>query len=287
MWGVAAAAALPLSRAVPDADPRAGPAVSRQELPDSKQELGEWTDLAQGANGALSNFQCHFPRLPRHFKVKRDRRSPLCSAFISGKLRSSTTKDGPGCDSSTSPPLRGLRSTSRTLQKGIVTAAQSFTETRPPPNPTRSRHPWAPFGSRGPNSPIPPPSYPSIPSGYIVAFRASCGALNGQDSGVLVTTAQPEGCACFGAGCWWRLPGACLPEKSKRKTIAAANPQWSAPNSEKAASLNPGRLSPSRGDVPSTLERWVRHSRATAFQSSKTTSSSPFTSNFQNVSYCT
>lgn len=39
--------------AVPDADPRAGPAVSRQELPDSKQELGEWTDLAQGANGAL------------------------------------------------------------------------------------------------------------------------------------------------------------------------------------------------------------------------------------------
>lgn len=132
---MAAAAALPLSRAVPDADPRAGPAVSRQELPDSKQELGEWTDLAQGANGALSNFQCHFPRLPRHFKVKRDRRSPLCSAFISGKLRSSTTKDGPGCDSSTSPPLRGLRSTSRTLQKGIVTAAQSFTETRPPPQP--------------------------------------------------------------------------------------------------------------------------------------------------------
>lgn len=147
------------------------------------------------------------------------------------------TKDGLGCDSSTSPPLRGLRSTtSRILQKGVVSLLQSFTET--PPNPTRSRYPRAPFGSRGPNSPIPPPLYPSIPLGYIVAFRAFCGALNAQDSGVLVTTAQPKGCACCGAGWWWGLPGACLPEKSKLlKTIAGANPQLSAPNSEKAASL--------------------------------------------------
>ena len=120
---------------------------------------------------------------------------------------------------------------------GCVTAAQSFTET-PPHNPTRSRYPRAPFGSRRPNSPIPPPSYPSISSGYTVAFRAFCGALNAQDSGVLVTTAQLEGCVCCGAGWWWGLPGACIPEKSKLlKTIAAAKAQCSAPNSAKAASL--------------------------------------------------
>lgn len=79
---------------------------------------------------------------------------------------------------------------------GSVTAAQSFTESPPPPTPTRSRYPRAPFGSRRPNSPIPPSLYPSISSGYTVAFRAFCGALNAQDSGVLVTTAQPEGCVC-------------------------------------------------------------------------------------------
>lgn len=135
-----------------------------------------------------------------------------------------------------SPPRSPVHHFQNPSKGGSVTAAQSFTET--PPNPTRSRYPRAPFGSRGPNSPIPPPSYPSIPLGYIVAFRAFCGALNAQDSGVLATTAQPKGCMCCGAGWWWGLPGACLPEKSKLlKTIAAANPQWSAPNSEKAASL--------------------------------------------------
>lgn len=286
---MAATAALPLSRAVPDADPRAGPAVSRQELPDSKQELGEWTDLAQGANGALSNFSAGSQGSHGTSRLKGIGILPFALLLFQGNCGLRSYKGWPGLrffdiPSPSRSPVHHLQNPSK---GDSVTAAQSFTETPPATNPTRSRHPRAPFGSRGPNSPIPPPLYPSIPSGYIVAFRASCGALNGQDSGVLVTTAQPEGCACFGAGWWWGLPGACLPEKSKLKTIAAANPHWSAPNSEKAASLNPGRLSPSREDVPGALERWVRHSRATAFQSSKTTSSSPFTSNFQNVLYCT
>lgn len=197
--------------AVPRADPRAGPAVSRQEPRGSQQELGGWTDHAHGVNaGSLWDPHPRASRCPvpsRHSKPKGLGVLPLALLLFQGNcglrcLPWHRKPWWPGLRISTSPPLRGLWSTtSRILQKMVVSLLLKASQR--PPNPTRSRYLPAPFGTRGPNSLSPPASYPSHPISLHDCFLGlSVGPEMPQDSGVPVPTAQPEGCGvCVCAGC--------------------------------------------------------------------------------------